>query len=247
MLSALANRAVRLRRSQRGFTLVELLVAMAGGLIVCSALFTILDVSLGATTRTASRIDATQRARVALETIGNQMRSACVERNVVPIHKDTSTATQVSYWSYFGKANQVLPEKHTLIFNAAQGTLTDQTYTLNPDPTVSGYAPNWNPATATLTSTETLLTNVAQKGTTPVFQYFSYTPPNGTVAALTPPLDETESEKTSEVRITLVVKPTGGTGQDTSVTPNTVTNSIVLRLTPLPNPSTTNNDFNPCS
>ena len=245
MLRRRRTPAIGLRSDQRGFTMVEMLVAMAGALVVSSALFTILDVTLRQTTRTASRVDATQRARVALESIGNQMRSACVEAGVVPIHKD-STATAVSYWSSYGNATEILPEKHTLSFDSGTGKLTDQTYTLSTDPVVSGYAPNWKKDSATLVSTETVLTNVAQSGTTPVFQYFSFAPPNGTATAVTPPLDEPESERTTEVRMTFVVKPTGGTGQNTNLVPNTVTNSVLLRLTPLPNPSTSNKDFHPC-
>jgi len=232
---------IRTVSDQRGFTLVELLVAMAAGLVVSGALFTILDVTLRQTTRTFSRIDATQRARTALETIGNEMRSACVENRVVPIHEG-STGNSVSFWSAYGNGVSLTPEKHTIAYNSAPGTLTDTTYPV--DPVNGGFAPNWQ-ASTTPTLTKTLLTNVAQSGSTPVFQYFSLEPgaPSPLPAA---PLDEPNSERTVEVRMTLVVKPAGGTQQNTNLTPNTVTNSAVLRLTPIPSPGTPNQSFRPC-
>lgn len=225
----------RIREEQRGFTLVELLVGMAAGLVVASALFTILDVTLRQTTRTFSRVDATQRARTALETIGNEMRSACVENRVVPIHEG-STGSSVSFWSAYGNGVSLTPEKHTITFNSSEGTLNDATY-----PVSGGFAPNWV-ASATPTRTTTLLTNVAQSSV-PVFQYFSLDPIfPGSLGTLS----EAESEATTEVRMTLVVRPAGGTQQNTNLTPNTVTNSAVLRLTPIPSPGTPNQSFRPC-
>ena len=88
---------------QRGFTLVELLVGMVAAMVVSSGLFTILDVTLHQTTRTQSRVDATQRARNALETIENEMHSACVEHRVIPIRQG-STASSVIFLSQYGNA-----------------------------------------------------------------------------------------------------------------------------------------------
>lgn len=228
---------------ERGFTLVELLVVMVAGMVVASALFTILDVTLHQTTRTFSRVDATQRARTALETIENEMHSACVENRVTPIIKN-STATSVSFWSQYGSGLSstpgvsLTPIKHTISFDSASGNLTDATYAVT-----GGEALNWV-ASTTATQSETLLTNVAQSGSTPVFQYSSLDPT--APSPLPPPLSETNSERTTGVQMTLVVKPAGGSGEDTNLVPNTVTNSVLLRLTPVPNPGTPNQDFQPC-
>jgi len=228
-------------RGERGFTLVELLVAMAGGIVVASALFTILDVTLRETTRTFSRVDATQRARTALETIGNQMRSGCVENRVVPIHEG-STGTSVSYWSAYGNSVSVTPEKHTIAYDSGSGKLIDTTY-----PVSGGFAPNWQ-ASPTPSRTNTLLTNVAPVPGVPIFQYYSLEPgaPSPLPAPLPSGLSEADSERTTEVRMTLVVRPAGGTQQNTNVTPNTVTNTAVLRLTPIPSPGTPNQSYRPC-
>jgi len=54
--------AARLR-SERGFTLVELLVAMVAGIVVLMAGLTILDVTMDQTTRSFSMVDATNGRR----------------------------------------------------------------------------------------------------------------------------------------------------------------------------------------
>jgi prepilin-type N-terminal cleavage/methylation domain-containing protein len=235
-LTALSTRL----SSQRGFTLAELLVVMASGLIVASALFTILDVTLRQTTRTFSRIDATQRTRTVLEQISNEMHSSCVENRTTPI-RPGSTASTVSFWSAYGNGVTLTPVQRTISFNSATSKLTESVYPLAVG---SGTTPNTWVASTTPSSTETLLTNVAQSGTTPVLQYYSAGPTGQTT--LVPSLDEAESEKTTEVRITLVVKPTGGDNQNVNLVTNTVTNSMSLRLTPTPNPGAPNQDFNPC-
>jgi prepilin-type N-terminal cleavage/methylation domain-containing protein len=223
---------------ERGFTLSELLVVMASGLIVASGLFTIFDVTLRQTTRTFSRIDATQRARTVLERVASEMHSSCVENRTTPI-RPGSTASSVSFWSAYGAGVAVTPVQRTITFDSATSKLTESVY-----PVASGTTPNTWVASGTPTSTETLLTNVAQSGSTPVFQYYSAGPTGQTT--LSAPIDETESEKTTEVRLTLVVKPTGGSNQNVNLVTNTVTNSVSLRLTPTPNPGAPNQDFNPC-
>jgi hypothetical protein len=214
---------------------------MAAGIIVASGLFTILEVTLRQTARTQSRIDATQRGRLVLETINNEMHSACVENKVVPIIK-ASTGDSVSFWSQYGNAVELTPVKRTITFDATAGTLSESTYT------ATGEAPHWT-ASATPATTRTLLTDVARSGSTPVFQYFSADPvyaSQGNLGGGTGNLTENESEATTDVLITLVVKPTEVSGQDNALTPNTVTNTVNLRLTPTPNPGTPNQNFRPC-
>jgi Tfp pilus assembly protein PilW len=227
----------RLRlRDEGGFTLVELLVGLMAGMVVASGLFTVLDVTLEQTTRTFSRVDATQRARTALERIETSMHSACVQNRVVPIRQG-STSTAVNFFSAYGSGVELTPVYHTIAYNSGNATLTDTTYA-----SVTGDAPNWLPSGAT--STTTLLTNVAAVPGVNVFRYFSAGPTGKT--ELTAPLDEPESEKTTDVQMTLVVKPAGGSNEDANLVPNTVTNSVSLRLSPTPNPGTPNQDFNPC-
>ena len=81
-----------------------------------------------------------------------------------------SDASTLIFLSQYGAAASVTPVEHKVVFNAAAKTLVDSTY-----PVASGSAPNWVFST-TASSTNTLLTNAAQSGSKPVFQYFAYEP-----------------------------------------------------------------------
>lgn len=226
-----------------GFTLIELLVVMVTGVLVTSALFTILDVTLRQTTRTFSRVDATQRARTALETIEQELHSSCIANDAAPII-DGSSATSVSFWNQYGMAAAPVPVKHTIAFNSSAGTLVDSTYPVTPP---DDQIPPWT-ASSTASRVNTLLTNVAQSGSTPVFQYFALSSDGSSnvSSAVTPPLTTTTAPKVSEVRITLLVKPAGGSHENINLVHNTVTDSVLLRLTPVSNPDGIAQEFAPC-
>ena len=221
-------------RDQRGFTLVELLVVMVAGVVVSSALFTIVDVTLHQTTRTYSRVDASQRGRIAMETIEQELHSACYTNDAFPIIDGTTTS--LSFWSSYGSATNLTPTKHTIALNTSTGDLTDTTYL------TTGSSPNW--AAGAVDRTNTLLTDVAQSGSTPVFQYFELRSTGST--AVSAPLTSTSSRTVSEIRVTFVVSPEAGAGIRSDVTPNTLTNTVILRLTPIPNPSPIVEKFPPC-
>jgi hypothetical protein len=258
--------------SEQGFTLVELLVVLLAGIVVMGALFTILEVTLHQTTRTFSRVDATQRARTTFESIESNLHSACVAAGVSPIQAQSS-GTSLIFISQYGNAASVTPVEHQITFSASGGTLTDATYAVS-----GGSAPNWTFSSTALTNT-TLLTNVALSGTTPVFQYFNYQQPTNagvaytdasgnpymmlldgtsavpgtstipTAAPLSTPLSTTNAAQAAEVSITLVVGPTPGvSNQNTTLSDanETVTNSVILRLTPAANHVGPGNTFNPC-
>jgi type II secretory pathway pseudopilin PulG len=160
-------------RNEPGFTLVELVVAMALGIVVMIAAFTVLIVTLHQTTRTFTRVDATQRARTKLAWLETLLQSACVTSGVTPIQPG-STSTTLVFVSAFGKDPQPTPVEHQVSFSAATGKLTDAQYAVT-----GGSAPNWTFA-STPSTTITLLTAVTQSGTTPPFQYFAYQEvPNG--------------------------------------------------------------------
>lgn len=267
--------AADILHDERGFTLIELLVAMIAGIVVISALFTILDVTLHQTTRTFSKVDATQRARTTFSLLENELHSSCIGNQTAPIQQNSDGNT-LMFLSQYGSAATVTPAWHTVSFNSASGTLTDATYSATLNQSSGDWTPSGTP------STRTLLTNVNQSSL-PVFEYYAYgvplnssnqpyqdasgnqyemlldgtstvpgtatfpanaPAPNG--APLTTPLSSSDADAAAEVRITLVVGPQGGTGENTSQGAGTVNDSIVMRFTPVANHDGPNQDFSPC-
>jgi Tfp pilus assembly protein PilW len=172
-MTVLMRRESLRSRPEEGFTLIELVVAMAAGLIVLFALTTIMIVSLHQTQRTFTKVDATRQARTAMATVENELHSACVNGGVngdQPIQTG-SDVNNLVFIGYVGTSANPTPVWHQLTFHpgtGTAGTLTDTTYA------VTGSAPNWARAATPAPTTTTLLTNVAQVGTTPVFQYYAY-------------------------------------------------------------------------
>lgn len=255
----------RLAQREDGFTLIELVVAMAIAITVVIALSGIMIVTLRQTRGTLTRVDATRQARPAMTQIENELHSACVGGAAVPIQAG-STPSKLIFLSYTGDAVSPTPVWHELSLSGT--TLTDTTYGVTATTTGSGWA-----RTGTGTATQ-LLTNVAAQTGTSVFQYFAYkwylgtdgnyywTIPDGTNpqpvtgAALTKaPLEPSGAALTAsdaasavEVIITLNVGPTTtGVGSSTASVP--ITDSISLRLTTPPDfttDSSSTGDFGPC-
>jgi hypothetical protein len=247
-------------RSEHGVTLVELLVAMAAGIVVLFGLLSIMIVTLHQTQRTFTTVDATRRARTAFANIENDLHSACVAGKP-PIEGVTggvteSDANHLVFLSFFGTAANPTPIWHQLSFNSAAGTLIDSTYN------VTGTSPDW--IQGSLIANTTLLTNVARLSTTtPVFQYYAYAPeytdssgnvywiiPDGTnavpitgtvpasapLSTSSPGLSASDAGITAEVVINLSVGASSGGLNNASLTAvnDPVTDSISLRLTTPP-------------
>jgi type II secretory pathway pseudopilin PulG len=257
----------RLARHE-GFTLIEMMVAMAMSIVVLFALTTILVVTLDQTKHTGAQVDANRQARTALATVENELHSACVGGSGAPIQAG-STSTDLDFITYNGTSDAVgsssstMPVWHDLSF--ASGTLTDKSY-------ATTVASGGGYAQGTLTGSVQLLGNVSVLGSNPVFQYFAYQPygpasdgnyywaiPDGTnlqpitgatltASPLSTPLATTNANNTVEVVIDLKVGTTLSSGPGPAVS-DPITDSISLRLTPAPNYSSTatdTSDFAPC-
>jgi type II secretory pathway pseudopilin PulG len=158
--------------SERGTTLVELLVAMVAGMVVLMVLFGILDVTAHQTSRTVSRVAATQQARTATARIQQLLNSSCTGAGN-PILAG-SNADQLRFLTAYGSDPQPIPERHVITYTSGtHGSLVDQTDT---NPNSTEYT---DPATVwqTLSSTRTLLGDVDRQPSQPVFQYFGYETP----------------------------------------------------------------------
>jgi Tfp pilus assembly protein PilV len=250
-------------RHQSGFTLVELVVAMAMGIVVMLALSSIMIAMLHQSQRTFTRVDATRQARVALNNIDNELHSACVDGS--PPIQAGSTGTTLKFLSYYGNGPSPTPVWHQLTFSGS--TLTDNRYAATQNPTYlsTGTGPPWVQGSALTPASVTLLSNVSQQLNgallVPVFRYFRYmqatpdssgdmyyTIPDGssvnplTGAAITinalsvtgSGLSQDDASNTVEVMINLVAGATSQNINKTSIETDSVTDSVSLRLTTPP-------------
>jgi prepilin-type N-terminal cleavage/methylation domain-containing protein len=246
MVRSIVHRmSARLRR-QEGFTLVELLAAMAAGLVVVGGLVTVLSVTLQQTSDTFTRVDATERARIALTRIENELHSACLVNGVTPIEggaqgSQDSDANDLVFVSQYGTSANPTPVEHKVTYSAANHTLTDYSYAVTggTDPTKWVFA-----STPTNAAGQLLLTNVGQiqsPKVQPVFQYFAYEPytdqngnqammlmdgstpvpgtsslPNPDPLSTSAGLSQTDAANTAEVVVNLLVGAAGGGFENTS-------------------------------
>lgn len=140
---------------QGGFTIVELLITGVIGIVILGSATMITAGAARHNNEVASRSDATQRGRLAMETMAQLLRSqACVEG--VPTTITEATPTRVTFYADLkGGAPAV---QHTLAYEAPRRQLTDTA------------VPVGNPAA---TTTRVLATNVNAVGGA-VFRYKAY-------------------------------------------------------------------------
>ena len=96
-------------RSECGFTLVELLIAMSLGLIVATAAMAIVIGALHFSSNDQDRIDANQQGRNAMTRIVQALDSSCVSAATAPILA-SSTATSISFYSDLADSSSINPE-----------------------------------------------------------------------------------------------------------------------------------------
>jgi prepilin-type N-terminal cleavage/methylation domain-containing protein len=210
-------------RDQRGMTLIELVVAMAAGMIVFAGVTTMVVASLHQQTRVSRRVHATQEARQIVHRIVTELHSACVASEVAPI-QEKSSDTSLSFVYQIGSAATLTPVVHEI-------SLTGTTLTLKIYPSVSGSTPEWKFG-ETATSTTTLMTNVsAVSASEPIFTYYRYV--NGLISStpLTVPLNAASAISTVQVDVALKVTPPGSTTGAAKL-PGIVQDSALLRFTP---------------
>jgi Tfp pilus assembly protein PilW len=261
---------MRQLRAENGFTLVELLAAMAAGMVVLSALVTILTVTLQSTTRTFTQLDAQARVRPAFGLIENEIHSGCFTGEETPIQSG-SGPNRIVFLSASGNAATPMAVWHELAYSPpATGTLVDTTYQTSSSSSSGSLV--WTRGTQV--SSRTILTNVWAQGSTPVFRYFAYQQAPGTDAAgnaymvlpdgmaplpgtsttvynpLAPgtTLTSAQAATVAEVEIALTVGPAGHSNENTNLqnVGDSVNDAIGLRLTPVANHTSPGASFAPC-
>jgi prepilin-type N-terminal cleavage/methylation domain-containing protein len=227
-------------RSESGFTLVELLVAMSLGLVVSTALMAMVIVSIHFSSQNQDRVDANQQGRLAMQRIVQALDSSCVAASTPPIvGSATNNGTSITFYSNTGSTtpDQSTVEPSEVTISLTGGALVMQTATWK----TGTSSANWTFNTPT---SFTLLAHAAQTGSTPVFQYFGYA--SGGAMNATPytvPLSAANAATTAMVQINFEALPSdnysaNNRGADFQ-------NQIVLRLTPASGASSASNT--PCT
>jgi prepilin-type N-terminal cleavage/methylation domain-containing protein len=239
-------------RGERGYTLMEVLIAMLVGSIVILAAFGLLRFTTSDVSRITARVRIDQRGRLALEKITLELHSACVNQKVVPI-KEKSTGTElrfVSEYSPLNKETTPIPTSelgtvrvrhivYTPPSGKVGGTLVEESWPS------TGFPPNYKFNETGEKPTKVKLLNSVQAPISggkelPVFHYYRYynekdhEPIYGTLTAATLPLTATEAQNVTKVSIALTVG--SEASESTTFAPNdravALEDSAIFRLAP---------------
>lgn len=207
--------------------MIEVLVSTGTGAVVLAALTMVIIVAMHANARVSARVDATQRARLVVTKIMQQLHSACVAPKIAPIQPG-STGTSLRFvYAPPSQGAAVAPMPTLTEINYSGGVLTQVDR-----PATGGGYPNWTYAGPT--TPKTLLTEVGPiPPSSTIFSYYASS--NGSVSP-TPqatPLEPTATPLTIQVRVALSTEPTRGASPvpDAGASAH-VRSGATLRLTP---------------
>jgi type II secretory pathway component PulJ len=233
-------------RSERGITLVELLVAMSLSVVIIAGLIAILVVSLRQQSRITNRVQANRTGRTTLSKAIEELHSSCTGLNTLPIQAPSTTPTSPlaasngsNLWFLSAYGNKTSGEavikevvehdinwvaKKTSNTGLSLGTLTDYSFAAN-----GGEAPNWtfpalNPANATA---KVLGNNVIAPSSGSIFEYEKYNT-SGELVPVAVPLTTTSAKTVANVQISFTQAPESG---DTRAGRTTnLSDSVLLRF-----------------
>ena len=240
-------------RDERGFTLVELLVATLAGIIVTTATGAVVIASVHFSSNFGNRVDANQEGRVAMEKITQALNSSCVATGVTPLvgtpaatgmvggAASGSDASDAVFYSSLSDLPTIEPNEVeiSLTGTAPSQQLVMYTYTNTNAATTPPPPPPWTfSTTPTPTGGFVLLPNAAQatiNGTVqPVFQYYGYTS-SGSIntTPFATPLSTIDASNTAEVTISFEALPSNkGANLSATGAGANISDSVVLKLTP---------------
>jgi prepilin-type N-terminal cleavage/methylation domain-containing protein len=198
-------------RGERGMTLVELVVAMMIGTIVIAGAMTALTKAFMVQKEAQDRTDATQRGRLALESMTRSLRSqVCMGTPRTAIKAADNNS--VSYTADLS-GGATLPDKYTLTYDPTAKTITEYMYD------GSGTYPTLV-FPSTPTRTRLLLTNVVASGTAPIFAYYALAAGvDGANTQISPvPLSDPDLSRVARVAINFTTRPAGKASDDKRAT-----------------------------
>jgi hypothetical protein len=212
-------------REEQGTTLVELMVGMAAGMVVLSALTLVIVVTLHGSARVSARVEATQNGRIAVTNLMEELHSACVAPKVAPVLEKSTGTRLIFIHAERGQGAAVAPNPTKSEVVLENGTLTQYDRVAT-----GGTAPNWT--FSGTTTSRRLMTNVGPiSGSSSIFSYFAYQ--NGALATVlpNPELTSTQASSVIDVQVALTAAP-GRTPVADAGASSSVQDSAMLRLTP---------------
>jgi prepilin-type N-terminal cleavage/methylation domain-containing protein len=184
---------------EEGFTLVELLVAMIVGLVVIFAAFAVMDGSWRVNAKTTDHIETTNRGRLAMDKIIQQLGSRTCLQSETPAQGAIVTATDnvIEYYASVTQeaAPRLVVERRRLTYRPATQDILLQAWTGTAPP------PKPPPAAPTAANVSRVIAGgLAPAGSTPIFRYYAE---EGTTALVTaPPMDLETANTVQLVKVT---------------------------------------------
>lgn len=171
----------RAHRDQRGFTLMETLVAMITGIVVIGALFAILESSTKQTARLSELAQATQTGNVAMTHILDELHSACVAAGFAPVQQGSTPSKLIVQDGYFPekiKEPSKEPEysfvrQDTIEYSSSEGRLYDKWLKASGE-VESGVYPTSKSTPTTVLLAEKVSQVEAKGEKVSVFKYWAY-------------------------------------------------------------------------
>jgi prepilin-type N-terminal cleavage/methylation domain-containing protein len=191
-------RLIRRRLSEeRGFSLIELLMAMVIGMVILLAAFMLLDRTISASGQIADRSEALQRGRLSMDLISRELRSQVCLGDTAPIISGNDSS--VSFYADLSDGSTPI-KKRTLTYSSTTDTITE---------TVVPGAGTYPALTFTGTATSVpLLTKVKQildpgNVLRPMFRYYGYQTgsTDGTLVQLSSPLSATDLPRVALIKV----------------------------------------------
>jgi prepilin-type N-terminal cleavage/methylation domain-containing protein len=226
--------AHRRLRAERGFTLIELMVATLAGIIVSAATGAIVITSVHFSSNLTDRVDANQQARVAMEKIVQALNSSCVAPGITPILAGSDANDAIFYSLLASDIAVGEPSTVEVSLSGSPQSLVMSTW-VNTSPAGSA------PAQWTFASTPTnyvLLQYAAPpastiNGSTSVFQYYAYSGGSISTTAIPAaqlPLSVATAATVAKVTISFKAIPSNNSSATGRVA--NITDSVVMRLSP---------------
>lgn len=210
-------------KDERGTTLMELTVGLAAGAVIFLALTSLVIGSLHGTARVSARIDATQRARIVMTRLTEELHSACVAPQVAPIQVG-STGTLLNFIHQTGSSVAPVPIESRV-------SLTGTTLKQEDFQASGGSAPKWTFSKKAF-SERTLMTGIAPSSpSTSIFTYYGYSEGKLVTIPATSALIAENAARVVQVNIAFTASPRINPTRDKGAAV-AISDSVQFRLTP---------------